>query len=106
MKGVENPANIGTRGGSIEGLKKSLWVNGPAWLLTDEEKWLKPWCQVNEAEAGQVTSTVATETNVDQLFDWRQYNTFNRIGTFIAYCMGFKSKQKGTLKAEEIHQAE
>ena len=28
----------------------------------DEEKWPKPWCQVNELEPEQVTSTVATET--------------------------------------------
>ena len=72
VKGIENPANIGTRGMSIEGLKVSGWLNGPAWLKTDEEKWPKPWCQVNEAGAAQVTSSVATETEVDQLFDWRR----------------------------------
>ena len=106
VKGVENPADIGTRGMSIEGLKESVWLNGPAWLQADEEKWPKPWCQVNELEPEQVTSTVATETNLDQLFDWRRYSTFNRIRNFIAYCMRFKTKQKGILKADEIHQAE
>ena len=106
VKGVENPADIGTRGMSIEGLKESVWLNGPAWLQTDDENWPKPWCQVNELEPEQVTSTVATETKLEQLFDWRRYSTFNRIRNFIAYCMRFKSKQKGTLKADEIHQAE
>ena len=38
VKGVENPADIGTRGMSIEGLKESVWLNGPAWLQADEEK--------------------------------------------------------------------
>ena len=37
VKGVENPADIGTRGMSIEGLKDSVWLNGPAWLQADEE---------------------------------------------------------------------
>ena len=60
-------------------------MNGPAWLLTDEEKWLNPWCQVNEVEAEQANSNVATETKVDQLFDWRQYRTINRIRNSIAY---------------------
>ena len=59
VKGVENPADIGTRGMSIEGLKESVWLHGPAWLQADEEKWLKPWCQENELEPEQVT--VATE---------------------------------------------
>ena len=45
VKGVENPADIGTRGMSIEGLKESVWINGPASLQADEEKWPKPGCQ-------------------------------------------------------------
>ena len=106
VKGVERPADIGTRGMSIEGLKESVWLNAPAWLQADEQKWPKPWCQENELEPEQVTSSVATETKPEQLFDWRRYSTFNRIRNFIAYCMRFKTKQKGTLKAVEIYQAE
>ena len=89
-----------------QGLKEFVWLNGPAWLQADEEKWPKPWCQVNEVVAEQATSTVATENKLDQLFDWRRYSTFNRIRNFIDYCMRFKTKQRGTLKAEEINQAE
>ena len=37
VKGVENPADIGTRGMPTEGLVESGWLNGPAWLLTDEK---------------------------------------------------------------------
>ncbi|XP_075248374.1 uncharacterized protein LOC142341333 [Convolutriloba macropyga] len=44
LKGIENPADIGTRGMSIEDLKECGWLNGPAWLQTDEKKWPKPWC--------------------------------------------------------------
>ena len=60
VKGVEKPADIGTRGMFIEGLKESVWLNGSAWLQADEENWSKPWCQENELEPDQVTSTVAT----------------------------------------------
>ena len=94
VKGVENAVDIGTRGMFIEGLKKWVWLNGPAWLKRSEKKWLKPWCQENELEPEQVTSTVATETKLDQLFDWRQHSTFNRIRIFLAYYMRFKTKQK------------
>ena len=59
VKGVENPVDMCTRGMSIEGLKKFGWLNGPAWLQTDEEKWPKPWCQVNKVDTEQATSTVA-----------------------------------------------
>ena len=84
IKVIENPADCGTRGMTIEVLKESKWLTGPAWLQKDEEKWPKPWCQENELEPEQVTSTVATERKLDQLFDWRRYSTFNRIRNFIA----------------------
>ena len=70
--GVENTADIGTRRMSIEGLKESVWLNGPAWLQGSEDNWPKPWCQENELEPKQITSTVATETKLEQLFDWRR----------------------------------
>ena len=39
VKGVKNPADFGTRRLSTEGLREFLWLNGPAWLQPDEEKW-------------------------------------------------------------------
>ena len=106
VKGIENPAYICRRRMSSECLQESGWLNGPAWLQTDEEKWPRPCCQVNEVEAEQATITVATETELDQLIDCRQYSSFKRIRNFIAYSMRFKTKQKGLLKSDEIHQAE
>ena len=108
VKGIENPADIGTRGMSIEDLKESVCLNGPgpAWLHTDEEKWPKPWCQANKFEAEQATSTVAAETKLHQTFDWDRYSSLNRIRNFIAYYMRFKTKQKGPLKADEVLGAE
>ena len=69
LKGVKNPANIGTRGMSSKGLKESVWLNGPAWLQRSDVNWRKPCCQVNELKPKRFTSTVATETKLDQLFD-------------------------------------
>ena len=66
VKGTENPADIDKRGMSIESLTESGWLNEPAWLGTTA------WCQMNEVEAEQATRTVASETKLDQLFDWRR----------------------------------
>ena len=92
------PADTGNQGISIEGLKESVRLNGPAWLQRSEVNWPKPWSQENEPEPEQVISTVATETKLDQFFDRRLYSTFNRIKNFIAYCMKFKTKQKRPFK--------
>ena len=106
VKGIENPVDIGTRGMSIESLTGSVWLNGPVWLHTDEEKWPKPCFQANKVEAEQATSTVAAETKLHQTFDWDRYSSFNSISNFFAYCMRFKTQQMGPLKAAEIHGAE
>ena len=74
--------------------------------IRSENNWPKPWSQENELEPEQVTSTVATETKLDQLFDWRQHSSYNQIRKFNAYCKRFKTKQRGPLKADEFHQAE
>ena len=55
VKGVENPAEIGTRGMSIEGLRESAWLNGPALLQAEECKWPKQWCQVNELNPSEIS---------------------------------------------------
>ena len=49
VKGIEKPADIGTRGMFIEKLKVLGWLNGLACFETVEERCPKPWCQVNEA---------------------------------------------------------
>ena len=44
VKCVEDPADIGSRGMSIECLKEFGWLSELTWLQTDEERWPKPWC--------------------------------------------------------------
>ena len=91
VKSIEQLADIGTRGMSIEGRKESVWLKRLAWLQTDEEKRPLSWCIVNEVEAEQATSFVATETKLNQPFDWRQCSSSTE---YDAYCMRFKGKQK------------
>ena len=107
VKGVENPADIGTRGISIENLKESVWLNGPAWLQTDEDKWPKPWNQVHQEADVQTVTNISTETKTEPLFEWNRYSNFNRIRNVIAYCLRFSSKHRGPsnrriLKADRI----
>ena len=61
---------------------------------------------MNKVEAEQAIGTVATENKLDQLFDWRRYSSFIQIRSFIAYCMRFKTKQRGILEADKIRQTE
>ena len=50
VKGIENPADIGTRGMTVELLKESQLLNGPAWLKQNPEKWPKPFNSIQTPE--------------------------------------------------------
>ena len=76
----------------IKGLKECEWLSVPAWLQVDEEKWPQPWCHVNEVEAERTTSALATENELDQLFDRRRHTTFKQTRKFLAYFVRFKTK--------------
>ena len=39
VKGIENPADIGTRGVTVLQLLESEWLNGPAWLKVTPQNW-------------------------------------------------------------------
>ena len=87
---------------SIENLKESVWLNGPAWLQTDEDKWPKPWNEVHQEEDVQTVTNISTETKTEPLFEWNRYSNFNRIRNVIAYCLRFSSKHRGPIKAGEV----
>ena len=41
VEGKKNPADNGTRGMTVEALKESEWLTGPAWLTETEDAWPK-----------------------------------------------------------------
>ena len=48
MTSEENPADLGSRGGSVEGVE--LWWKGPKWLA-DREQWPRDVVTVSTSES-------------------------------------------------------
>ena len=123
VKGIENPADIGTRGMTVELLKESQWLNGPAWLKQNPEKWPKPFnthqtSEENPDEEVALAAKVETEqTNEPKLvkneqtsegfIDFTKYSSFNRIRNVVAYCMRiFSPRKQLNLQVDELEKAE
>ena len=68
--------------------------------------WPNQWCQLNDLEDEQATSTLAAVTKLNQLFDWRGESSFNWFRNYTEYLKKSKTKRKELLKADEIDQAE
>ena len=56
-----NPADIGTRGVTLEQLRESEWLHGPAWLQDEPENW--PEQKLVEHEDEQ-TWTIASRESI------------------------------------------
>ena len=51
VSGLDNPADIGSRGATASELKSSkLWWEGPEWLRKDESEWPKKFVLEDSAE--------------------------------------------------------
>ena len=94
VEGTLNPANIGTRGKSVNELGKSEWFTGPAWPREKEDAWPRTSPQLFQQKTEdieQVFGVMSEETDID----WE-----TRI---FAYCLRFKKKTKGkVVMTEEV----
>ena len=73
VKGSMNPADIETRSVTPEQLRKSEWLNGPAWLEDEPQNW--PEEQLVETEDEQVW-TIATR---ESILDLTRFSQFKRL---------------------------
>ena len=120
--GSENPADVATRGTSVNKLKEnSLWWTGPTWLKQREINYCETELEPHEnAEAVKENLSVVEVTNLTssenstktELLELKNYSHLNRVLHVTAWIRRFihnaKGKQKhtGALTAEEISEAE
>ena len=117
MPTKENPSDLGTRGVSPEKLS-SLWFNGPIWLK-QKEKWpdqlgiaetLHASCEsINVKENMYMVTEKMKEHVFKELWNKHTFWKILRISSFIKrFIHNCRNKEKlvGTIKAEEIMEAE
>ena len=100
VKGTRNPADIGPRGVTVSQLLESEWLNGPAWLEQNPSHWPEQVKQVDEDDL------VLTTNPTQSVIDWSRFSKFKRMINVVAYCLRFRSKQRGIVAALERQRVE
>lgn len=116
IPGVENPADLPSRGCSAEKLLQTKWWEGPRWLRMPEEEWPTSQALPNmDIVQAEKKKTIIAATNVNDM----KFEFFTRISSFrkITRVMGWikrfvnncrkpKEKNFGELSVNEIEDAE
>ena len=118
VKGVDNPADIVSRGAMPNDLLASkLWFHGPGWLQLSEEEWKKtasgvlaiPEEELLERRKSSLVAAVSSESD-----DWcDRFSNYDKLLRITAYYMRFirccqrklDPKHKGILLVSELAQA-
>ena len=108
--GVQNPADLGSRGVTAATLSNSsLWWEGPEWLIKGKELWaddfeLQETQDISaERKKTAVLATIAMqETGIHKVMDISRFSTLNRLLRVTAIVMRFIRNLKSKVKREEI----
>ena len=95
-----NPADIGTRGMTVEALKESEWLTGPAWL-TEREAPEKLRFSIQEEQEPVMEAAV-----IEPAFEWDIFGSFKKMIRVLSYCLRWKKTISGEiLTVEELNAA-
>ena len=91
VEGKLNPADIGTRGTTVEALKEGEWRTGPAWLTKTEDAWPKApeKLQFSFQEEQEPVMEAAV---MEPAFEWESFVSLKKMIRVLSYCLTWRKK--------------
>jgi len=98
--GKENPADLASRGASIDDLQQDLWRHGPLWL-PDKDKWPATQTPVS-AEAAKEARVNVVSVAPEELPWWLQLSKWSRVMGVAKCLLKWQPKSRPALTAPEL----
>ena len=90
---------------TVEALKESEWLAGPAWLTETEDAWPKApeklQFSIQEEQEPFMEAAV-----MEPAFEWKRFGSFKKMIRVFSYCLRWKKRNSGKiLTVEELNAA-
>lgn len=117
VPGIDNPADLASRGCSAEQFLERRWWEGPDWLYQSEENWPKsdetPDENLVNTEKRKTVITNLSKSVADSDWYYKHFSSYKKIVRMIAWILRFcyntrnvKNKSTECLSVNEIEKAE
>ncbi|XP_058827602.1 uncharacterized protein LOC131687527 [Topomyia yanbarensis] len=102
VPGGENPADLVSRGMSVEDFLESyLWTNGPSWLTRSLQNWPNSIPPGVPQEVLEIKTTVVVAQVTPTVHPWfLRWSSYNRLLRIIAYCMKFVTNTRAKVRTQ------
>ena len=108
VSSINNPADIGTRAINIDELKRSDWLNGPAWLKRPEYELPEQVNLIFASNEENVSSSIFMIQTEEKkaVIQWERFSNFNRLLNTVAYVKRALNKHKPATLVVSIEERE
>ena len=90
---------------TVEALKESEWLTGPAWLTETEDAWPKAPEKL-QFSIREDPEPVMEAAVMEPPFEWERFSSFKKMIRVLSYCLRWrKRKSEGILTVEELNAA-
>ncbi|XP_065089129.1 uncharacterized protein LOC135710468 [Ochlerotatus camptorhynchus] len=102
VPGVENPADLVSRGMSVDDfLKSDLWIRGPNWLSHSPQNWPISIPSGVPEEELEIKTTVAVIQASPTVHPWfLRWSSYSRLLHVIGYCMRFVTNVRSKTRTQ------
>ena len=105
VEGKLNSADIGPRGMTVEALRESEWLIGPAWLTETEDAWPKAPGKL-QFSIREEPEPIMEAAVMEPAFKWERFGSFMKMIRVLSYCLRWrKKKSEGILAVGELNAA-
>ena len=114
VSSTNNPADVVTRGMSIDELKSSAWINGPEFLRTEDWPFQPPTQRVpvkspkliQDPPVAQQTTMSSASKCVEPFIVWTNYSSYAKSVRTVAYMLRVNPKFRDSVKTSTIDPGE